>query len=326
MQKTLRGATDNRLPCSEPTRRELATVLRETQRPRLDAGHPVTLIRGDGVGPELVDATCRVLAATGVRIIWDEQLAGAAAVERHGVAVSSELLSSLARTRVGLKGPLATPIGSGRRSFNADMRVRLDLFASVRPCRRVRTASSRPCDFVVIRENHEDLYAGIEFAADSAELHELAALVSRSNLGSLPSDAGVSLKVITRSRSKRVIRYAFEYCLAHARRHLTVGHKANVLVETDLAFLHAARQLAPRYPTIRLHDCLIDSLCSDLIRRPETYDVIVLPNLYGDIVSDIGAALTGGVGVAPSANVGDGGRRVRGRSRRGPQIYRPRPG
>ena len=268
-------------------------------------GHPVTLIRGDGAGPELIDATIRAIAATGVRVAWDEQVAGTTALERHGSGVAPELLESFRRTRIGLKGPLETPVGSGSRSFNAELRRELDLFASVRPCRETRPGLRR-CDFVVIRENHEDLYAGIELAAGSHVQRELAALVERHRLGTLAEDAGVSLKVITRRRSERVLRYAFEHCRRHARPTLTVGHKANVLVETDLLFLRTARELAAEYPDVDLRDRLIDSLCADLVRRPEAFDAIVLPNLYGDIVSDVGAALIGGVGLAPSMNVGDG--------------------
>jgi isocitrate dehydrogenase (NAD+) len=267
--------------------------------------HEVTLIPGDGTGPELADATRRVLEATGVEFDWDEQPAGVDVYEEEGTPFPDRTLDSLRRTKVGIKGPTTTPVGSGFRSVNVLLRKELDLYACIRPCKAYEGVRTRfpETDIVIVRENTEDLYAGIEFekgSEDNAKLREFLA-----GLGApVREDAGISIKPISVFGSERIVRSAFEYAQANGRARVTAAHKANIMKFSDGLFLETARRVAPDYPDIEFEDRIIDNLCNQLVSRPEEYDVIVLPNLYGDIVSDLGAGMIGGLGLAPGANIG----------------------
>ncbi len=267
----------------------------------------VTLIPGDGIGPEVVEAAKRCVDATGVEIEWQEFLAGQRALEEYGKLVPDELLDSIRENKVALKGPITTPIGSGFRSINVFLRKELDLFACVRPAKIYPGVNTRydVVDLVVVRENTEDLYAGIEFQEGKEETEALIDLVERYNRGIVRPDAGVSLKAISRFGSERIVRFAFEYALQNGRKKVTAVHKANILKFSDGLFLDVARQVAKDYEgKIEFEDIIVDNLCMQLVQRPEKFDVLVLPNLYGDIVSDLCAGLIGGLGVAPGANIG----------------------
>ncbi|NOT35047.1 MAG: isocitrate/isopropylmalate dehydrogenase family protein [Candidatus Eisenbacteria bacterium] len=270
--------------------------------------HLVTLIPGDGIGPELVAAACRVLTETGVAIEWDVQQAGADCVAAEGTPLPPRVLESLRRTRVGLKGPISTPIGTGFRSVNVALRKELDLYVNLRPARTYAGVPRMAHDvnLVIVRENTEDLYAGLEFAKDSEGVREVSALVARLLGRTFPDDAGLSLKPISVTGSRRIARFAFEYARANGRRKVTAAHKANIMKDTDGLFLSVTREVAAGYPDIEFQDVIVDNLCMQLVQRPQQYDVLLLPNLYGDIVSDLCAGLVGGLGVAPGANLGDG--------------------
>jgi len=267
--------------------------------------YDVTFIPGDGTGPELAEATRRVLEATGVEFNWDRREAGIDEYEKHGNPFTDETLASLRRTGVGIKGPTTTPVGSGFRSVNVLLRKELDLYACIRPCKAYDGVRTRfpETDIVIVRENTEDLYVGIEFergtednAALRAKLAELGATVR--------DDAGISIKPISDFGSERIVRAAFDYAIAQGRRRVTAAHKANIMKFTDGLFLEVARRVAGDYPQIEFEDRIIDNLCNQLVTRPEEYDVIVMPNLYGDIVSDLGAGMIGGLGLAGGANIG----------------------
>jgi isocitrate dehydrogenase (NAD+) len=268
--------------------------------------HRVTLIPGDGIGPELVRATVRALEATGVAFDWDVQDAGADVLAREGSPLPGRVLDSLRARRVGLKGPLTTPIGTGFRSVNVALRRELDLFVNLRPC-RTWAGVPRPLldlDIVIVRENTEDLYAGLEFERGGEGADELRDLVSRHLGRTFPADSGVSLKPISVTGSRRIVRYALEYARAERRRRVTAVHKANIMKFTDGLFLEVAREVARDYPDVEFGDVIVDNLCMQLVTRPSQYEILVLPNLYGDIVSDLCAGLVGGLGVAPGANLG----------------------
>lgn len=249
--------------------------------------HKVTLIQGDGIGPAIVAATLTVMEATGVKIAWEEAIAGEEALEKYGTPLPEETLASLQKNKVGLKGPLTTPIGSGYRSINVALRKALDLYANLRPAKSYPGVNSpyREIDLVVVRENTEDLYAGVEHMVGL--------------------DAAESIKIITRRASERIVRYAFEYARQHNRRKVTAVHKANILKLSDGLFLETARSVAVQYPEIEFEERIVDNMAMQLVQKPHLYDVMVMPNLYGDILSDLCAGLVGGLGVAPSANVGD---------------------
>jgi isocitrate dehydrogenase (NAD+) len=249
--------------------------------------HKVTLIQGDGIGPEIVAATLTVMEATGVKIAWEEAIAGEEALEKYGTPLPEETLVSLQKNKVGLKGPLTTPIGSGYRSINVALRKALDLYVNLRPAKSYPGVNSpyREIDLVVVRENTEDLYAGVEHMVGP--------------------DAAESIKIITRRASERIVRYAFEYARQHNRRKVTAVHKANILKLSDGLFLETARSVAVQYPEIEFEERIVDNMAMQLVQKPHLYDVMVMPNLYGDILSDLCAGLVGGLGVAPSANVGD---------------------
>ena len=269
--------------------------------------HRVTVIPGDGIGPELMRATRRVIDATGVAFDWDEQDAGAAVLAREGTPLPPRVLDSLRASRVGLKGPLSTPIGEGFRSVNVMLRIELDLFASVRPA---RTYAGIPhavsgVDLVVVRENTEDLYVGLEFERGAPALAEIRDLVRRSLGRTFREDAALSLKPISEHGSARIVEFAFDLARRHRRTRVTAAHKANIMKYTDGLFLEVARAVAAKHPDVRFESIIIDALCMELVQRPQAFDVLVMPNLYGDIVSDLCAGLIGGLGVAPGANFGE---------------------
>src|SRR5690348_5582378 len=249
--------------------------------------HTITLIPGDGIGPELAAATTRVLDATGIRFEWEQVEAGEAAIAKYGTPLPDHVLESVRRTRFGLKGPITTPVGSGFRSVNVGLRQALGLYANLRPARSMHGVESRyeDVDLIIVRENTEDLYAGIEH------------MVGR--------DAAESIKIITREASERIARFAFDYAVANDRRKVTAVHKANIMKLSDGLFLESCRTVAEAYEgRIEFEDRIVDNMCMQLVQKPELYDVLVLPNLYGDIVSDLCAGLVGGLGVAPGANIG----------------------
>jgi isocitrate dehydrogenase (NAD+) len=250
--------------------------------------YSVTLIPGDGIGPELADATRGVLEATGIEFEWDVQEAGEATIAAEGTPLPERVVESIRRNGVALKGPITTPVGSGFRSVNVALRQALELYANVRPARSMQGVASRytDVDLIIVRENTEDLYAGIE--------HRVG------------PDAAESIKIITRAASQRIARYAFEYAVRNGRRKVTAVHKANIMKLSDGLFLESCQQVAAEYEgRIAFEDRIVDNMCMQLVQKPDLYDVLVLPNLYGDIVSDLAAGLVGGLGVAPGANIGE---------------------
>ena len=267
--------------------------------------HEVTFIPGDGTGPELAEATRRVLEATGVEFDWDVQQAGVDEYERSGNPFPAETLDSLKRTAVGIKGPTTTPVGSGFRSVNMLLRKELDLYACVRPCKAYEGVRTRfpETDIVIVRENTEDLYAGIEFERGTPENARLREVLAE--LGSVVrEDSGISIRPISVFGTERIVEYAFDYAKRTGRSKVTAVHKANIMKFSDGLFLDVARQVAARHPEIEFNDRIVDNLCNQLVSRPEEYDVLVLPNLFGDIVSDLGAGMVGGLGFAGGANIG----------------------
>ncbi|MFH0914705.1 MAG: isocitrate/isopropylmalate dehydrogenase family protein [Chloroflexota bacterium] len=268
--------------------------------------YTITLIRGDGIGPEVVAATVRVLEATGVKFVWEPAEAGAIAQEKYRTPLPEPVLAAIRKNRVALKGPVTTPVGSGFRSVNVELRQRLDLYACLRPCKIYPGAPTpyKDVDIVVVRENTEDLYAGIEFERGAAETASLLKLISEAKKGTVREDSNFSLKMISESGSRRIVRFAFDYAHAHNRKRVCAVHKANIMKFSDGLFLSVAREVAKEYPDIEFNEVIVDNLCMQLVRRPQQFDVLVLPNLYGDIVSDLCAGLVGGLGVAPGANLG----------------------
>jgi isocitrate dehydrogenase (NAD+) len=269
--------------------------------------HTVTLIPGDGVGPELVEAARRAIDATGISIAWDVQEAGSDVAEREGTPLPPRLLESIRANGVALKGPVTTPVGGGFRSVNVALRLALDLYACVRPCRLYPGVRSRytDVDVVIVRENTENSYTGIEFEHGTAEAAELIALIGRTTGKRVREDSGLSIKSISEGASERIARFAFGHARTHGRRKVTAGHKANIMKFSDGVFLETAKRVAAEYPEVAFEDRIVDNLTMQLVQRPEEYDVLVLPNLYGDILSDLCAGLVGGLGVAPGANIGE---------------------
>jgi isocitrate dehydrogenase (NAD+) len=269
--------------------------------------HRVTLIPGDGTGPELTEATRRVLEATGVEFDWEIRQAGVEVMEEAGTPLPAETVESIRRTGVALKGPITTPIGTGFRSVNVALRHELGLYACLRPCKSYKGVRSRyeDIDLVIVRENTEDLYSGIEYESGSPQAEEVIGLLNRLQEKQILAGSGISIKPISREGSERIIRYAFEYARAHGRRRVSCVTKANIMKHTDGLFLAVFRDVAKRYPEIEPWENLVDATCMGLVQRPEEFDVLVLPNLYGDILSDLTAGLVGGLGVAPGANIGD---------------------
>src|SRR5919109_1147195 len=269
--------------------------------------HEVTLIPGDGTGPELIEATRRVLEATGVEFDWDEQPAGEDVYAEEGTPFPDRTLDSIKRNGVGIKGPTTTPVGSGFRSVNVLLRKELDLYSCIRPCKAYEGVRTRfpETDIVIVRENTEDLYAGIEFEKDTDEAENLRRFIEELDGSRIREHSGISIKPISVAGSERIVESAFDYAEAYGRKKVTAAHKANIMKHSDGLFLEVARQVAERHSDIEFEDRIIDNLCNQLVSRPEEYDVIVLPNLYGDIVSDLGAGMIGGLGLAPGGNIGD---------------------
>jgi isocitrate dehydrogenase (NAD+) len=268
--------------------------------------HRVTLIPGDGIGPELTEATRRVLESTGVDLDWDVQHAGSDVMEEHGDnPLPQHVLDSIIENGVALKGPITTPVGTGFRSVNVTLRKTLDLYGQVRPCKSYRGVRSRydDVDLIIVREATEDLYAGIEFEEGSPEALELVEWIGEHG-GSVRPDSGISIKPISVEGTKRIVDFAFDYARKNDRRKVTAVHKANIMKFSDGLWLRVAREVAEENGDIEFEDRIVDNLCMQLVKRPEEYDVLVLPNLYGDIVSDLCAGLIGGLGLAPGANFG----------------------
>jgi isocitrate dehydrogenase (NAD+) len=269
--------------------------------------YTVTFIRGDGTGPELAEATRRVLEATGVEFEWDWQDAGADVYEAEGNPLPDRVIESIKRNGVAIKAPITTPVGSGFRSVNVALRKELDLYCCLRPCKAYEGVRTRfpETDIVIVRENHEDLYAGIEFEQGSDDAAKLRKTIHELSGKEIRDDAGISIKPISVFGTTRIVRSAFEYARENGRRKVTAAHKANIMKFSDGLFLRTAEDVAKGYDDVAFEDRIIDNLCNQLVSRPEEYDVIVLPNLYGDIVSDLGAGMIGGLGMAPGGNIGD---------------------
>lgn len=246
----------------------------------------ITLINGDGIGPEISDAVVKIIEASGVKIDWDIQTAGADVIEKEGTPLPERVLNSIKENKVALKVPVTTPIGKGFRSVNVQLRKTLDLYANLRPCKNLPNVKTKfdNVDIVVVRENTEDLYAGIERQVDT--------------------DTAESIKVITRKASERICKFAFDYAIKNDRKEVCVVTKANIMKLSDGLFLESYRKIAENYPQINKREILVDNLCMQLVQNPSQFDVLVLPNLYGDIVSDLCAGLIGGLGVAQGANIG----------------------
>ncbi len=270
--------------------------------------YKITLIPGDGIGPDVANAARMCVEATGVKIEWEEVLCGEEAIKKFGTPLPDSVLASIRKNKVALKGPITTPVGTGFRSVNVALRKELDLYACLRPCRTYEGVQSRykNIDLVVVRENTEDLYAGIEFEKGVSEteglIKELAALSKKA----IRPDSAISIKPISEFASKRIVKFAFDYAVKNKRKKVTAVHKANIQKYTDGLFLKAAREVAKDYEgKVAFEDRIVDNMCMQLVQKPQDYDVLVLPNLYGDIISDLCAGLVGGLGVAPGANIGD---------------------
>ena len=269
--------------------------------------YSVTLIPGDGIGPEITEATKRVLEATGVGFQWDLAYAGADVLDKYGTPLPDDVLQSIRKNRVALKGPITTPVGSGFRSVNVALRKILDLYACVRPCKLYPGVLSpyKDVNIVIIRENTEDLYIGIEFEKGTPEATELIKLIAETKGHTVRTDSSLSIKMISETGSRRIVKFAFEYARAYQRKKVTAIHKANILKFSDGLFQAVAREVAKEYPDIEFEDRLVDNMTMQLVKRPRQFDVVAAPNLYGDIISDLCAGLVGGLGIAPGANIGD---------------------
>lgn len=268
--------------------------------------HKVALIPGDGIGPEITSAMRRVVDASGVEIEWNTVDAGAGVMEEYGTPLPQHVLDAVEDAKVAIKGPITTPVGTGFRSVNVALRKHFDLYSCVRPCLSQPGDGSRyeDVDLVIVRENTEDLYAGIEFDEGDPCVAEISRIVEESGRKTFRSDSALSLKPISIAGSKRIVEYAFEYARRCGRHKVTAVHKANIMKATDGMYLRIAREVAERYPDIEFDDKIVDATCMGLVQNPGDFDVLVLPNLYGDIVSDLCAGLVGGLGMAPGANIG----------------------
>ena len=268
------------------------------------------MIPGDGTGPELAEAAQRCIKATGVDISWDVVEAGAVAMEKYGTPLPDSALDSIRKNKVALKGPVTTPLGSGFRSVNVALRKELELFACVRPCKYhpgVNTPLKEPekVDLVIVRENTEDLYAGIEFESGAPGTGEVIGCIERASSKKISPGSGISIKPISEKATRRIVEYAFQYAEKNGRKSVTCVTKSNIMKHTDGLFMRTAEAVAKEHPKVPYGHVLVDNMCMQLVQKPELYDVLVLPNLYGDIVSDLCAGLIGGLGVAPGANIGD---------------------
>jgi isocitrate dehydrogenase (NAD+) len=271
--------------------------------------HKVVLIPGDGTGPELSEATRRVLEATGVEFEWDVREAGADVMDKHGGnPLPDDVLEAIRETGVALKGPITTPVGSGFRSVNVALRKSLDLYAQIRPCKTYPGVRTRfeDVDLIVVRENTEDLYAGIEYEEGSPEARELIDWIKSKGGRLAHEDAGISIKPISITGTRRIVQFAFDYARKNGRRKVTAVHKANIMKFSDGLYLRVAQEVAAANDDIEFDERIVDNMCMQLVQRPEEYDVLVLPNLYGDVVSDLCAGMVGGLGLAPGANFGEG--------------------
>ncbi len=271
--------------------------------------YKITLIPGDGIGPELADAARRCVDALGLDIQWEVMEAGEGCIGKYNTPLPPATLESIRKNKVAIKGPITTPVGKGFRSVNVELRKTLDLYACLRPCRSYKGVRSRyeNIDLVIVRENTEDLYAGIEFEKGQKGTDELITTLESMSSKKIRKDSAISIKPISVEGSKRIVKFAFEYALKNKRKKVTAVHKANIMKFTDGLFLEVAREVARSYEgKIAFEDRIVDNMCMQLVQKPEDYDVLVLPNLYGDILSDLAAGLIGGLGVAPGANIGDG--------------------
>ncbi|MCX5633344.1 MAG: isocitrate/isopropylmalate dehydrogenase family protein [Phycisphaerae bacterium] len=269
----------------------------------------VTLITGDGIGPEIAEAAKRCIDATGADIKWELAEAGVDIMAKTGTPLPQATIDSLRKNGIGLKAPITTPVGTGFRSINVFLRQELELYACLRPCKSYKGVRSRyeNIDLVIVRENTEDLYAGIEFEKGKDDTAELINWLNKHSKRQIGNDAGISIKPISVKATQKIVRFAFEYARKYKREKVTSVHKANIMKYTDGLWLETSRQVAKNYPDIEFEDRIVDNMCMQLIQKPELYDVLVLPNLYGDILSDLCAGLVGGLGVAPGANIGDKG-------------------
>lgn len=271
--------------------------------------HKVTLLPGDGIGPEVTDAMRLCVEATGVKIDWDVQQVGEFSIKTHGKPLTDEVLESIRRNRCAIKGPISTPIGKGFRSVNVQLRQALDLYACVRPCFYYEGTKTpiKNVNLVIFRENTEDLYAGIEFDKGTPECESLRQKINSMSTKQIREDSAISIKPISVTASKRIVRAAFEYAVKNGRKKITAVHKANIMKFSDGLFLRSAQEVAKEYEgRVEFNDCIVDNMCMQLVQYTHLYDMLVLPNLYGDIVSDLCAGLVGGLGIAPGANYGDG--------------------
>jgi isocitrate dehydrogenase (NAD+) len=277
-----------------------------TMRSKGQMAYRVTLIPGDGIGTEVSEATRRVLDAAGVGIEWDVRQAGMNALESQGDLLPEATLDSIRTNTIGLKGPMTTPIGTGFRSVNVGLRQALGLYANLRPGKTMEGVQSTfdDIDLVVVRENLEGMYSGVEFDTGTTEAAEVIEAINARSKKQVDPAAAISIKIITAAESRRIVTYAFEYARANKRKKVTAVHKANIMKFTDGLFLKEAQEVAAQYPDIEFNDRIIDNMCMQLMQKPQEYDVLVMPNLYGDIVSDLVAGMVGGLGVAPSGNIG----------------------
>ena len=269
----------------------------------------VTLVNGDGIGPEIAQATKKCVDATGADINWDITEAGIDIMEKTGNPLPEETIASIKKNGVALKAPITTPVGTGFRSINVHLRQTLDLYSCLRPCKSYEGVRSRysDIDLVIVRENTEDLYAGIEFQKGNDDTAELINWLNAHSKRKIGNDAGISIKPISVAATEKIVTFAFDYARKMKRKKVTSVHKANIMKFTDGLWLEVSREVAKKYPDIEFEDRIVDNMCMQLIQKPELYDVIVLPNLYGDILSDLCAGLVGGLGMAPGANIGDNG-------------------
>ncbi|MDD5614187.1 MAG: isocitrate/isopropylmalate family dehydrogenase, partial [Candidatus Omnitrophica bacterium] len=267
----------------------------------------VTLIPGDGIGPSVTDAMRRCVEETGADISWDIVEAGSDVVEKYGTPLPEHVLDSIRKNKVAIKGPIITPVAGGFRSVNVQIRKNLELYACLRPCKLYPGIKSRfdNVDIVIVRENTEDLYSGLEFNPEFGAQKEISQILKKYYKYTLPKKWAVSLKLITEEGSRRIVDFAFRYAQDNNRKRVTAIHKANILKFSDGLFLEVARQVSKEYPGIEFQELIVDNACMQLVMRPQEHDVLVLPNLYGDIISDLCAGLVGGLGVAPGANIGN---------------------
>jgi len=269
--------------------------------------YTITLIPGDGIGPEISEAMKKVVEATGIKIQWEIQNAGEEVYLKEGNPLPERVIESIKKNKIAIKGPITTPVGRGFRSVNVSLRQSLDLYACVRPCKSFKGVKTKyeNIDLVIVRENTEDLYAGIEFKKGETETIDLIKFIEEKTGKKIRQDSGISIKPISVFGTERIVRFAFEYARKNKRKKVTAVHKANIMKYSDGLFLEVARDVAIHYPDIEFEDKIVDNMCMQLVQKPELYDVLVLPNLYGDIISDLAAGLIGGLGLAPGANIGD---------------------